>query len=79
MEDRWLSVDDIATYLGIKRDTVYKWIGDKNMPAHRVGRLWKFRKEEIDEWVRSGGADDRNGDNQEKALKFGTINVKHKK
>ena len=45
MEDRWLSVDEIATYLGIKRDTVYKWIGDKNMPAHRVGRLWKFRKE----------------------------------
>ncbi len=56
MEDRWLSVDEIAVYLGIKRDTVYKWIGDKNMPAHRVGRLWKFRKEEVDEWVKSGGA-----------------------
>jgi len=56
MEDRWLSVDEIADYLGIKRDTVYKWIGDKSMPAHRVGRLWKFRKEEIDEWVRSGGS-----------------------
>jgi excisionase family DNA binding protein len=56
MEDRWLSVDEIAAYLGIKRDTVYKWIGDKNMPAHRVGRLWKFRKEEVDDWVRSGGA-----------------------
>ena len=56
MEDRWLSVDEIAAYLGIKRDTVYKWIGDKNMPAHRVGRLWKFRKEEVDEWVKAGGA-----------------------
>jgi excisionase family DNA binding protein len=33
-----------------------RWIGDKNMPAHRVGRLWKFRKEEIDEWVKSGSA-----------------------
>ena len=54
MEDRWLSVDDIAAYLGIKRDTVYKWIGDRNMPAHRVGRLWKFRKEEVDEWVVAG-------------------------
>jgi excisionase family DNA binding protein len=58
MEDRWLSVDEIATYLGIKQDTVYKWIGDKNMPAHRVGRLWKFRKEEVDEWVRSGESDE---------------------
>jgi excisionase family DNA binding protein len=56
MEDRWLSVDEIAAYLGIKRDTVYKWIGDKNMPAHRVGRLWKFRKNEVDAWVTSGGS-----------------------
>jgi len=56
MEDRWLSVDEIAAYLGIKRDTVYKWISEKQMPAHKIGRLWKFRKEEVDEWVRSGGA-----------------------
>jgi excisionase family DNA binding protein len=56
IEDRWLSVDEIAAYLGIKRDTVYKWIERKSMPAHKVGILWKFKKEEIDEWVRSGGA-----------------------
>ncbi|MBW2109614.1 MAG: helix-turn-helix domain-containing protein, partial [Deltaproteobacteria bacterium] len=54
MEDRWLSVDEIVAYLGIKRDTVYKWIAEKQMPAHRMGRFWKFRKEEVDEWVRSG-------------------------
>jgi excisionase family DNA binding protein len=56
MEDRWLSVDEIAAYLGIKRDTVYKWMNSKRMPGHKVGRLWKFRKEEVNEWVRSGGA-----------------------
>jgi len=56
MEDRWLSVDEIAVYLGVKRDTVYKWIDRKNMPAHKAGRLWKFRKEEVDDWVRSGAA-----------------------
>lgn len=56
MDDRWLSVDEIAAYLGIKRDTVYKWIAEKQMPAHRMGRLWKFRKEEVDKWVKSGGA-----------------------
>ncbi len=55
MEDRWLSVDDIVAYLGIKRDTVYRWISERNMPGHKIGRLWKFRKEEIDEWMRSGG------------------------
>ena len=57
--DRWLSVDEIAAYLGIKRDTVYKWIAEKKMPAHKMGPLWKFRKEEVDEWVKSGVADDR--------------------
>jgi excisionase family DNA binding protein len=34
----------------------YKWISEKHMPAHKVGRLWKFKKEEIDEWVKSGSA-----------------------
>ena len=58
-EDRWLSVEEIAGYLGVKRDTVYKWIDRKKMPAHKVGSLWKFKKEEIDEWVRSGEARDR--------------------
>jgi len=56
MEERWLSVDEIAAYLGIKRDTVYKWIAEKDMPAHRIGRLWKFRIEEVDKWVRQGRA-----------------------
>jgi excisionase family DNA binding protein len=58
-QDRWLSVEELAGYVGIKRDTVYKWIARRNMPAHKVGRLWKFRKEEIDEWVRSGAAGER--------------------
>ena len=55
MEDRWLSVDEIADHLGIKRDTVYKWISERQMPGHKIGRLWKFNKQEVDEWVRSGG------------------------
>ncbi|MBT7822416.1 MAG: helix-turn-helix domain-containing protein [Candidatus Marinimicrobia bacterium] len=59
MNDRWLSVDDIAAYLGIKRETLYKWLAEKDIPAHKVGRLWKFRKEEIDQWVRTGEADSR--------------------
>ena len=56
--DRWLSVDENAEYLGVKRDTVYKWIDRKKMPAHKVGSLWKFKKEEIDKWVRVGEAAD---------------------
>lgn len=58
MEDRWLSVDEIAEYLGIKRDTAYKWISEKHMPAHKVGRLWKFKKEEIDAGTPPAGSTD---------------------
>lgn len=55
-DDRWLSVDEIAAHLGIKRETVYTWITKKKMPCHKVGRLWKFNKAEVDQWVRSGAA-----------------------
>jgi len=54
--EHWLSADDIAAHLGITKDTVYVWIAEKSMPAHKVGRLWKFQSSEVDEWVRSGGA-----------------------
>jgi len=59
VDDRWLSVEEIAAYLGIKRETLYKWLAEKDIPAHKVGRLWKFRKDEVDEWVRTGEADSR--------------------
>jgi len=55
MADPWLSADDIAAHLGVTKDTVYAWIADKGMPAHKVGRLWKFQTSEVDAWVRSGG------------------------
>ena len=64
MEDRWLSVDEISAYLGIKRDTVYKWISEKQMPAHRMGRLWKFRKDEVNEWVKTGAAGEKDDEEQ---------------
>ena len=55
MQDRWLSVEEIAYYLGVSRDTVYGWVGKTDMPAHKVGRLWKFKTDEIDAWVRKKG------------------------
>jgi excisionase family DNA binding protein len=56
MSDRWLSVEEIAVYLGVSRDTIYSWVGKTGIPAHKVGRLWKFKLPEIDRWVKSGEA-----------------------
>jgi len=53
----WASVEEVTAHLGIVRDTVYRWIETKGMPAHRIGRLWKFKLSEVNAWVRSGGAE----------------------
>lgn len=56
MNERWLSVDEIAAHLGVNPDTIYKWITRKRMPSHKVGRLWKFLASEVDAWVKGGHA-----------------------
>ena len=57
MDDRWLSLAEIAVYLGVSKDSVYRWLELRYMPAHKVGRQWKFKVSEVDAWVRSGKAD----------------------
>ncbi len=52
----WISVAEVASHLGIKRDTIYKWLERGRIPAHKVGRLWKFKASEVDKWVESGKA-----------------------
>ena len=56
MNERWLSLAEIAAYLGVSKDSVYRWLELSAMPAHKVGRQWKFKATEADAWVRSGKA-----------------------
>ena len=53
----WITAEHVAQHLGVVKDTVYRWRERKGLPAHKIGRLWKFQLSEIDEWVRAGGAD----------------------
>lgn len=57
--NRWCSLKEICEYLGVGRDTIFKWIETKNMPAIKMGRQWKFKIKEVDAWVKSGGAEDK--------------------
>ncbi len=52
----WVSVDEVAKHLSVAKDSIYRWIEHKGLPAHKVGRLWKFKLSEVDDWVRAGGA-----------------------
>ena len=54
-EDNYISIDEAARYLGIKTVTLRTWIKNKpDVPAHRIGKLWKFKRSELDEWIASG-------------------------
>ena len=53
--DKYISIDEAAEYLGIKTVTLRGWIkdGKKEIPAHRIGKFWKFKYSELDEWINS--------------------------
>lgn len=53
---------EVQEYLGVGRESIMQWINKRNMPAYKVGRLWKFKLSEVDDWIRSGGAAEESSD-----------------
>ena len=54
-DDRWIGIEEAANYIGVNRDTIRNWIKkDTGVPAHKIGKLWKFKKSELDAWIKSG-------------------------
>jgi len=51
--ERWYSMNELADYLGVTRDTVLSWIEKKGMPGVKIGRVWKFKISEVDNWIRA--------------------------
>lgn len=55
INDKWISIDEAAAYLGVKPVTVRDWIRKSTgIPAHKIGKQWKFKISELDNWVKSG-------------------------
>lgn len=54
--ERWFSVEEISTHLGVSKETIYRWVDKKKIPSHKVGRQWKFKVSEVDQWVKCGEA-----------------------
>ena len=58
--ENYISIEEAAEYLGVKPSTIRTWIKAKDMPAHKIGgKLWKFKRSEIDKWVNSGKAEEK--------------------
>jgi len=64
LKDKWFNIEDIAEYLSITQDTARTWVRDGMLPAYKVGKRYKFKLSEIDEWVRSGKIADGGNDEQ---------------
>jgi excisionase family DNA binding protein len=50
----WSSPEKTVEHIGINKDTIRNWIEKGVIPAYKVGKQWKFKISEIDEWIRSG-------------------------
>jgi excisionase family DNA binding protein len=46
-----LDITDVSEYLGVKVSTLYSWTEGALLPHYRLGRLVKFKKSDIDEWL----------------------------
>lgn len=52
--EKWIGIEEAADYMDVTKDTVRNWIKRTDIPAHKIGKLWKFKKSELDVWIKSG-------------------------
>ncbi len=55
--DKWMTMEEMKTYLSASRESIIQWINTNNMPAHKLGRMWRFKASEVDEWIQTGNAE----------------------
>jgi excisionase family DNA binding protein len=58
----WVTLKDVAEHLQVSDETIHRWMDTRGLPAHRAGRVWRFKLSEVDQWVRSGEAAAEDGD-----------------
>ena len=52
MTHKWLTIEQIADYLQVSKEKIYKLCQRGRMPASKVGGQWRFDLKEVDNWVR---------------------------
>jgi len=55
------TLDEVAAYLKVGKRTVYRLAAAKKIPAFKVGGAWRFRRQEIDQWIKRQTAEAQGG------------------
>ena len=53
-----LTLSEVSTFLKVPKSTIYKLARERRLPGHKVGKHWRFVREEIESWVQNAGGED---------------------
>ena len=53
MVPKLMTVDELADYLGLQKQTIYNWLHQKKIGGIKIGKVWRFEREYIDEWIKN--------------------------
>jgi len=51
--EKYISMKEVCEYLSVQRQTVLNWITQKNFPAVKVGKFWRFKLSDIEDWIKA--------------------------
>jgi excisionase family DNA binding protein len=51
LDNEILTIEEVAAYLRLTPQTIYKWAQEKRIPAAKLGKEWRFRRSIIDQWL----------------------------
>ena len=57
MQIRWMTLQEVAEYLQLSKDMIYRLAQNGRIPASKVGSRWRFRRERIDRWMEDMAVD----------------------
>ena len=46
-----MNIREASVYLGVSRDTLYRYVYEDRIPAFKLGNRWKFKKTVLDRWM----------------------------
>ena len=65
-ENAIITVGEVADYLKVAEQMIYRLAGAKKIPAFKVGGSWRFSKTDIDGWISRQSTADLDGAGKQK-------------